>query len=211
MKKSITLLIALMMPLFIFGQSYASLWKKVAEASEKDLPKTEYEVLQRIVKKAAKGKDYGQLLKAELLGAQVMAEISPDSLKPEMERIVARYEAAGDVVLKTVYQTVLYQIGEQNRGLGLDIKAPELTPELCEQLAQVKDKTYNPFVEKGIDADVFGNDMLSVIAYELDGSFKNVHAYYDKVSNRRAACITACQVYEYAKAEELDSVINWPC
>ena len=208
MKKSITLLIALMMPLFIFGQSYASLWKKVAEASEKDLPKTEYEVLQRIVKKAAKGKDYGQLLKAELLGAQVMAEISPDSLKPEMERIVARYEAAGDVVLKTVYQTVLYQIGEQNRGLGLDIKAPELTPELCEQLAQVKDKTYNPFVEKGIDADVFGNDMLSVIAYELDGSFKNVHAYYDKVGNRRAACITACQVYEYAKAEELDSVIK---
>ena len=208
MKKSITLLIALMMPLFIFGQSYASLWKKVAEASEKDLPKTEYEVLQRIVKKAAKSKDYGQLLKAELLGAQVMAEISPDSLKPEMERIVARYEAAGDVVLKTVYQTVLYQIGEQNRGLGLDIKAPELTPELCEQLAQVKDKTYNPFVEKGIDADVFGNDMLSVIAYELDGSFKNVHAYYDKVGNRRAACITACQVYEYAKAEELDSVIK---
>ena len=55
------------MPLFIFGQSYASLWKKVAEASEKDLPKTEYEVLQRIVKKAAKSKDYGQLLKAELL------------------------------------------------------------------------------------------------------------------------------------------------
>ena len=49
MKKSITLLIALMMPLFIFGQSYDSLWKKVAEASEKDLPKTEYEVLQRIV------------------------------------------------------------------------------------------------------------------------------------------------------------------
>ena len=54
MKKSITLLFALMMPLFIFGQSYASLWKKVAEAQEKDLPKTQCEVLQQIVKKAEK-------------------------------------------------------------------------------------------------------------------------------------------------------------
>ena len=132
MKKSITLLIALMMPLFIFGQSYASLWKKVAVAQEKDLPKTEYEVLQRIVNKAAKAKDYGQLLKAELQGAQVMTEISPDSLKPAMERIVARYEAAVDPVLKCVYQTVLYRIGQRNSSLELKIEAPELTPELCE-------------------------------------------------------------------------------
>ena len=208
MKKSITLLFALMMPLFIFGQSYASLWKKVAEAREKDLPKTEYEVLQQIVKKAEKGKDYGQLMKAELQGAQVMAEISPDSLKPAIEHIIERWKAAEDVVLKTVYQTVLYRVGQQNSMQELKVEAPELTPELCEQLAQVKDKAYEPFVIKGVDAAIFDNDLLSVVGYELDRDFRNIHAYYDKVGNRRAACITACQVYEYASPEELDSVIK---
>ena len=208
MKKSITLLFALMMPLFIFGQSYASLWKKVAEAQEKDLPKTQCEVLQQIVKKAEKDKNYGQLMKAELQGAQVMAEISPDSLKPAIEHIIGRWKAADDVVLKTVYQTVLYRVVQSNRMQELEVEAPELTPELCEQLAQVKDKAYEPFVIKGVDAAIFDNDLLSVVGYELDRDFKNIHAYYDKVGNRRAACITACQVYEYASSEELDSVIK---
>ena len=149
----------------------------MAEAQKKDLPKTEYEVLQRIVEKAAKEKAYGQLMKAELRGAQVMTEIAPDSLKPAMERIIGRYEAADDVVLKTVYQTVLYRVGQQNRMLELGIEAPELTPELCEQLAKVKDKTYEPFVLKGVNADIFDNDLLSVVGYELDRDFKNIHAY----------------------------------
>ena len=208
MKKSITLLFALMMPLFIFGQSYSSLWKKVAEAQEKDLPKTQCEVLQQIVKKAEKDKNYGQLMKAELQGAQVMAEISPDSLKPAIEHIIGRWKAADDVVLKTVYQTVLYRVVQSNRMQELEVEAPELTPELCEQLAQVKDKAYEPFVIKGVDAAIFDNDLLSVVGYELDRDFKNIHAYYDKVGNRRAACITACQVYEYASSEELGSVIK---
>ncbi len=208
MKKSITLLFALMMSMFIFGQSYTSLWKKVEEAQYKDLPKTEYELLQRIVKKATKGKDYGQLMKAELLGAQVMAEVSPDSLKPAMERIIGRYETTDDVVLKTVYQTVLYRVSQQNGSLELGIKAPELTPELCEQLARVKANAYEPFVVKGIDADIFDNDLLSVVGYELDRDFKNIHAYYNKVGNRRAACITAREVYKYATTAELDSIIK---
>ena len=68
------------MPILMFGDSYASLWKKVEAAGEKDLPKTEYELLQKIISKASKHRDYGQLLKAGLQSAQVMASIAPDSL-----------------------------------------------------------------------------------------------------------------------------------
>ena len=57
------------MPFAVFGQTYSALWKKAKEAEDKDLPKTQYEVLQQIVKKATKEKAYGQLLKAELEGA----------------------------------------------------------------------------------------------------------------------------------------------
>ena len=100
--------------MFIFGENYTSLWKKVAQAEEKDQPRSEYECLQKIVKKAEKANDYGHLLKAELLAAQVMSEIAPDSLKPEVLRIQQRYQQTNDEILKTVYQTVLYLIGTHN-------------------------------------------------------------------------------------------------
>ena len=205
MKKSLTLLTALMMPLFLFGQSYSSLWKKVGEAEKKDLPKTEYELLQKIVDKAERGRDYGHLLKAELMGAQVMAEIAPDSLKPAMERLRQRSEAVQDEVLKVVWQTVLYSVCEDNRSLDIEVEKPKLTDALCEKLALVKDKDYAPFVIEGIDAGIFNNDLLSVVGYELE-EYAAMHDYYVTVGNRRAACITAAKVYQYASPEKLDSV-----
>ena len=210
MKKCFTLLLVMIMPILLFGQSYASLWKKVEAANEKDLPKTEYELLQKIVAKAEKGKDYGQLLTAELQSANVMAHLAPDSLEPAMERLCQRYEATTDVVLKTVYQTVLHRIYSQNSSLVMTVKAPELTPDLCERLAKVKDAAYNPFVIKGADADIFNHDLLHVVGYELDylNGFREMHDYYKKVGNRRAACMTAVNVYRYASKEELDSVIH---
>jgi hypothetical protein len=210
MKKCFTLLLVMMIPIFLFGESYSSLWKKVEEANEKDLPQTEYELLQKIVAKAEKGKDYGQLLTAELQSADVMAHIAPDSLKPAMERLQQRYEATTDVVLKTVYQTALHRIYSRNYSLGMTIEEPVLTPELCEQLARVKDAAYSPFVIKGVDAGIFNNDLLHVIGYEVDNhrNYQAMYDYYKKVGNRRAACITAARVYCYASKDELEAVIK---
>ena len=185
MKKILVITIALIMPMFIFGQSYSALWKKVADAEQKDLPKTQYEVLQQIVNKAAKEKQYGQLLKAELMGAQTMAAIAPDSLKPEITRIENRYKAATDEVLRMVYQTVLWQISDENYSLALGYKKPQLTPEICKLLAKAKDKSFEPFVILGTDASVFGNDMLCVIGAEL-GEYKLMREYYNNVGNQRA-------------------------
>jgi hypothetical protein len=155
MKKNLILILLLMIPFSIFGQTYSALWKKADEAARKDLPQTQREVLLQIVEKATKEKAYGQLLKAELTAAQVQASVAPDSLKPAVEALEKRCRAiSDDIVLKTVYQTVLWQIyyrnmrqQDQEEGLPQDIK-PVLTPALCGQLAQVKDETYNPFVVK---------------------------------------------------------------
>ena len=92
----------MMLPMWLFGQSYSELWKKANEAEDKDLPKTQYEVLQKIVAKAEKEKAYGQLLKAELNAAQVMSVIAPDSLKPAVEQIQKRGEATKDEVLESI-------------------------------------------------------------------------------------------------------------
>ena len=188
MKRLLFITIALIMPMFIFGQSYSVLWKKVSEAEEKDLPKTQYEVLQQIVSKAQKEKQYGQLLKAELMGAQTMTAIAPDSLKPEVDRIVARYNQAQDAVLKLVYQTVLYQIGSEQEDLKLDVKKPQLTPEVCKLLAKTKQGSYEPFVVLGEDAAVFGNDMLSVIGGELE-EIKVLRDYYASAGNQKAVSL----------------------
>ena len=188
MKKILFITIALIMPMFMLGQSYSALWKKVKEAEEKDLPKTQYEVLQQIVKKATKEAQYGHLLKAELMGAQAMTAIAPDSLKPEVDRIVARYNNAKNEVLRLVYQTVLYQIASDQYSLKLDIKKPQLTPEVCKLLAKTKERTFEPFVVMGADASVFGNDMLSVIGGEL-GEIKTLRAYYNQVGNQKAVSL----------------------
>ena len=85
------------------------------------------------------------------MGAQAMTAIAPDSLKPEVDRIVARYNNANDEVLRLVYQTVLYQIATEQYSLKLDIKKPQLTPEVCKLLAKTKERSFQPFVVMGAD------------------------------------------------------------
>ena len=176
MKKSITLIIALVMPIFLFGQTYKSLWNQVEEAEKKDLPKTEYEVLQKIVKKATKEKAYGQLLKAELQAAQVMAEIAPDSLKPAMDQMQQHWLDTKDEVLRLVWQTVLYKVSSGNAELEMNIERPKLTEDLCTKLSKIKDEAYSPLVIRGADAAIFDHDLLHVIGYELS-DYRNLHDF----------------------------------
>ena len=225
MKKSIFLLIiSLFMPFLSWGQtSYSALWKKASEAESKDLPQSQYKVLQQIVEKATKEKVYGQLLKAELNACQVMQSIAPDSIRPAVDRIQQRCDATTDPVLKTVYQTVLWRVWLQNPRLSEadeegEVREkpdkPVLTPELCEQLAQVKDESYEPFVVQGVDSKVFGHDLLSIVGQEL-GDYQALHDYYEKVGNRSAACLMALEVVKpsegedkKAQVERLDSLLE---
>ena len=219
--KKINLIFAilLMIPFSIFGQTYSALWKKAAEAEKKDLPQTQQEILHQIVEKAKAEKVYGQLLKAELNAAQVQASIAPDSLKSAVEQLEKQCAATDDVILKTIYQTVLWQIYQQNMTLRdsdggtSQSQKPVLTPELCQKLAQVKDETYTPFVIKGIDRAIFGSDLLNIVGYAL-GEYKPLSDYYEAVGNRPAACLTALEALKTdggdteAYLQKLDSLIS---
>ena len=206
MKKYVLLFAVLMIPMWLFGQSYTELWKKAAEAEQKDLPKTQYDVLLKIVTKAEKEKAYGQLLKAELNAAQVMNMIAPDSLKPAVQRLSQRGESTRDDVLRLVYQTVLYRVISNNSDLEMDAKRPELTPQLCEKLAKIKEDDYVPFVIKGSDSRYFNHDLLSIVGYELD-ELEPLYNYYKQAGQREAACLVVADWKRYAKIEELDALI----
>ena len=213
MKKNLLILILLsVMPILTWGQTYQALWKKVSEAERKDLPQTAYNAVQEIVEKATKEKAYGQLLKAELKGAQVKASISPDSLQPAVEALAKRAAQIDDEVLKTVYQTVLWKVNETKEDPEGLYQKPKLTEALCEKLAQVKDDAYEPFVITGSDSKLFDHDLLSIIGYELN-DYEPLHHYYEKVGNRPAACLTALedvrnQVNGERRMEVLDSLIK---
>jgi len=174
------------------GQSYSTLWKQVKEAEQSDLPRTQYDVLMKIAAKSHREKQPGQLMKAELEGARVMAEISPDSLLPAVERMERRMTAEDDVVLKTVYQVILHRIFRFNSDLGRTSDNIVLTPDLCKKLAATKAVDYEPLLEKGVDSRLFNDDLLSVIGYELS-QFDPLHDYYCSVGNRKAAMLTALE------------------
>ena len=87
------LAIFLVMPVAMHADGYDDLWKKVEDASKRDLPKTQIGHLEKIVAKAEKDRNYGQLLKAEWYMMWTWGAISPDSLQPQMARL--EQKAAG--------------------------------------------------------------------------------------------------------------------
>ena len=227
------LLIALAVPVVsMTGQTYSALWKQVEEADNKDLPQTKIGVLQKIERKAEAGKDYGQLLKASLLNMQTVTSLSADSLRPAVERLERKEKSTSDVVLKAVYNAILYRIYRDNAQLD-DGATPSQTADISkaesykakamadmERLAVVKTSGYVPFVVKGSDSGrLFGDDMLSVIGYETD-NYKLLADYYQSIGNRRAACLATIEyvktlaptkVEQYDKSEQLhrlDSIIT---
>ena len=194
MKKILlTLVVLLVYAATADGQTYLTLWKQANEAEQQDLPRTQYDVLMKIVQKARNEHQPGQLMKAELQGVKVMTGISPDSLLPAVERMEQRLENENDAVLKTVYQVVLRRIYLDNSELERTPQDITLTPELCKQLAAVKAVDYEPLTVKGADSRIFDDDLLSVIGYELE-QYQPLHTYYSGMGNRKATFLTALQM-----------------
>ena len=185
----------------LFGQTYSALWKEAEKAEENDLPRTQYDVLMKIVNKAQKEGEYGQLMAAELAGSRVMITIAPDSLQPAVERMEQRYRAATDKALVAVYAVVLKKIYAYNSQLERQEElAVTLDSETCEQLAAVKAAAYKPLVTEGRDSKLFDNDMLSVVGYELR-NFRPLHDYYQKSGKRVAAMMTALEIARQERVE----------
>lgn len=204
MKKIIYTLAMTLLPLTLFGQSYSSLWKKVADAQAKDLPKTQADLLRQIAAKAEKEAQYGHLLKAQLMQASVNTQVSPDSADLEIGRLEQRAQAAKDPVAKAVYASVLgkiYQLrpGEEGKSKSWFARSME-QPEL---LARHTGSEYEPALLNGIDSKIFYDDLLHVIGFEA-ADYTTLREYYTRNGNRAAACIAAC--YEIMAKRQNDKL-----
>lgn len=191
------LAIFLVMPVAMHADGYDDLWKKVEDASKRDLPKTQIGHLERIVAKAEKDRNYGQLLKAEWYMMWTWGVISPDSLQPQMARLeqkAAGYAESDPALAAVCYAALGKTCAEASvpRTSGRDAAAAYFKKAMADpaMLASKTVDAYTPFVVKGRDAALFGNDLLSLIGYTAE-DYATMHSYYAKTGNRTATLLTA--------------------
>ena len=93
MKTKLITLIITVMAIFGFGNasgqdaSYKQLWDQVKEADKKDHPKTVVEICDKIIEKARKEGDQGQLLKAWFYRVDKKTHITPDTLYSSLREL----------------------------------------------------------------------------------------------------------------------------
>lgn len=196
-KKILSLALFSMLPLAVMADSYHSLWKQFAKARNKDLPKTELNILRQISLKSEKDHSYGHLLSAELMTVSLKSNISPDSLSVGIDHLKAKARKAesSDPVLAAIYESALGRFYAENPSLGTDYRLQSrqyyaLSMKHPDLLAKQKASEYDPLFIRGIDSDVFGNDLLHVIGLQAQ-DYKTLHRYYQETGNRAAACVIA--------------------
>ncbi len=196
------------MPMSIFSQNFSTLWNKYTQAQRDDLPKTQIEVLDKIIDQANKENEYGHLLKAELCRMAAVTAITPDSIDAEIAKLEKKeQESAKKTVLAAVYQSVLGNIYKYKHDPEKDVAAISKVffakslsnPTL---LASTKAGDFVPLMKEGKDSKFFNNDLLSVLCDQAD-DYQTLHEYYVKNGNREAACLSACLMVRNTDADQL--------
>ena len=234
MKRNIiTLIIVVFAMMQTTAQTYDNLWKQADIIAQKDQPKSEIGVMQKIISKASAAKDYGQLLAAEMRQVILWKEISADSLTPNVKRMEAEALKTNDPMLKAVRYAVLgkvyhdnpYEIEvdeaslEQGEDASYDqsqrkvnlkksqefFKKAMAHPEL---LAKHASSEYVSLTLKGVDGSSFKNDLLHLIGFEADSkeAYLQLYTYYNKVGNRGAACLCAYKLIEKYHQDDVREV-----
>lgn len=208
MKRNIlSLLVALFATVQVAAQTYDNLWKQAEIIAQKDQPKSEIAVMQKIIAKASAAKDYGQLLAAEMRQMTLWKEISVDSLEPNVKRMEAEVLKVKDPALKAVRYAVLGKVYcdmNEKKSQEFFKKALE-QPEL---LARHTSAEYVPLTLKGVDGSSFSNDLLHLIGFEADSkeAYLQLYTYYNKVGNRGAACLCAYKLIEKYRQDDVREV-----
>lgn len=234
MKRNIiTLIIVVFAMMQTTAQTYDNLWKQADIIAQKDQPKSEIGVMQKIISKASAAKDYGQLLAAEMRQVMLWKEISADSLTPNVKRMEAEALKTNDPMLKAVRYAVLGKVYHDNPyGIEVDEASLEQREDASyyqsqrkvnlkksreffkkamahpELLAKHTSTEYVPLTLKGVDGSSFKNDLLHLIGFEADSkeAYLQLYTYYNKVENRGAACLCAYKLIEKYHQDDVREV-----
>lgn len=198
MRNWIWIFLFFIIPMNVDSQSFDALWKRLGKAESLDQPKTQQEILDSIIGKAEKERKYGHLLKAMLKKVDAVTAVTPDSLKPEIDRLGAKEKtfANTDPVLAAVWRSVLGSVYKANP--SVDENAETISSnyfrqslENPDQLAATQSEGWVPLLNIESGSKYFGNDLLSVLAFQAE-DYDMLYGYYDQHGKREAACLAAC-------------------
>ena len=173
MKRLVSILLFSLMTLMLSAASFTSLWKKVREAEDKDMPKTALKYIMEIEKKAEKENNYGNLLAAMVRELYMQRELSNDSLQATRERLALKQQAwrnsgrgveamLADVAMST--SSIKHFSGATNEL----VDSLQASPDSSIYRKPNKSAEYAPFIVKEEDSKYFNNDLLSMIILTND-------------------------------------------
>lgn len=192
MKKYIVTSILVLMGVQItMAESFSQLWRQWKVAQRKDQPKTEMKWLRKIVAKATAEKEYGHLIKAQVLLSNINVMVSPDSLSVETKRLEA-LAADSSSVLGAIYANLLGHFYKNLNERDTSLWQPWFDRSMAKPtlLAAEHDSHFTPSLNIGIDSKIFGHDLLHVLGFEAE-AWKIMHQVYSAQGNRPATCIVA--------------------
>lgn len=212
MKKFIVILLSAFVPLasVASGTDYKTLWKQVQTASEKDQPRSKIACLDKIISAAKREKSYGNLLAAEASRATTYYNISPDSIKPSLNRLKSAAIKASSEPLRAVYNAVIAKIFGQQQMTDSASFYFRRALSFPEVLSRTQAAGYSPLLASGNDSKVFDDDLLHVIGMEAR-EYRLLANFYSSHDNKAAALVARLMdidandsINNKAKMQELD-------
>ncbi|MBF1082049.1 MAG: alpha-2-macroglobulin, partial [Prevotellaceae bacterium] len=206
MKKVLFTLTLLLVPAMIMAESFSTLWKKVTEARQKDLPKTEISLLNNIIAKATTEDNYGHLIKAQLEKYHACRLFNDEQVASTIEEIKQKEAETQSKALQAVYNCALGLIYQDLSQSNIDpdkLSRPYFQKAMAnpDELARHKTTELQPAFTLGLDSRIFNNDLLHVIGmYARD--YSTLSKYYNAHSNRPAACIMALKALQETRDED---------
>lgn len=237
MKKLFYSILFMLLPMVTMAETYSQLWKSVEQANRKDQPKTVIQRLQTIVQKAEADREWGHFIKAHLQMVSRQEDITPDSLRPQLERLEALLaeKGSGDVALDAVCNSVMGHVyASLSENPMFAMRFPEMSEDSCraaskrfyaksianmQALTKEKASQYEPLMVQGDGARIFDNDLAHVLFFEAQ-AYDQAVAYYKKQGNDAAACLSAFykiqkerfddvrEIHKSKYKARLDSLIN---
>ena len=209
MKRNIlTLFFALFAMIRVSAQTYDTLWKQASAFEQKEQPRSELAVMDKIMAKAQADRNYGQMLAARLRAVSLWNAVSPDSLAPARQRLVEEMNRTDDPVNKAVCQAALarlYREAGNADSAQILFRQALSRPEL---LSARQSGEFSPLTLQTTTGKSFDHDLLHLIGYEADTreAYQLMHDYYLKAGRRASACLCAYQITQKDRKEDVQLV-----
>jgi hypothetical protein len=242
MKVKVIGVISLICLLFVFSsrvkaQSYSKLWSDVKTSVSKDLPKSALSTCDRIIRKAEKEKNVGQLMLASFYRNKMNEEISPDSLYTQVKDLENWCATAPNKVEQAMLHSILAgiytnyasmnewelrrrtnvvkktsdDIREWTRVQFFETVTKHLDASMTdiELLHRTLSNDYIPFVKLGWASKFYNNDMLHLIVKKNLDVLNELNdiAYNQKEIKSRTESLYRTLVDTYTAAGQKDGIV----